>query len=156
MNIMHRKKIFFLTSTLFFLLFPNLASFAESEAKIVVQYRNDLMYNIQKSLRSMNGILNGKLNHQDHLPNLALIMNISAKQSVDSFKIDTSILSESGKSKKEIWEDSDGFSSEMQALIRESAILQKLAQSGDLQALKAQLGVVSKTCSSCHKKFKNK
>ena len=131
-------------------------SIADSNEKFIIQYRQKLMVNIQNNLIAMSSILKGHVQHQDHLPDLTLMMNIMAKQTADAFALDTREFSKSGKSKPAIWKNSDDFSKEVQAFIRETTTLNKLAQSNDLQALKAQLGVVGKNCASCHKKFRKK
>ncbi len=124
------------------------------EAEFAVDYRRSLMFNIQNNLRGISNILKGELSHQDHLQGLAFQINLNAKQADDAFK--ANLLTKKSQAKSAIWEDYDNFSLEMQSFIRETDNLVKLAESNDIQAFKAQFGVVGKTCSSCHRKYKNR
>ncbi|MCH9853188.1 MAG: cytochrome c [Alphaproteobacteria bacterium] len=129
--------------------------FAQDNADAVITYRQSLMYNLQRNLNSISEILKGNIDQQSHLAGLASILNISAAQSVDAFK---QKVPNNGKSKAKpnIWQNQDDFNLEMQSLIRETAELVKLAESNDIKAFSAQLGVVGKNCASCHKAYKNR
>lgn len=53
-----------------------------------------------------------------------------------------------------IWEKPEEFTAATQALIDASAEMQSLAAAGDLEAVKAQVGVLGKSCKDCHDNFR--
>lgn len=58
--------------------------------------------------------------------------------------------------KPEIWTDTTGFASALQALLDKSAALAAAAQSGDEGKIKAAVMQTSNTCKACHDKFRTK
>ncbi len=153
MRFYHLKIVPIFLMTLFLTLLPVKIFAQDNEA--VINYRQSLMYNLQRNLNSISEILKGNLDQQSHLTGLATILNISATQSVDAFK---QKVPNNGKSKAKpnIWQNQDDFNLVMQSLVRETAELVKLAESNDIKAFSAQLGVVGKNCASCHKAYKNR
>ncbi len=147
---------FKLTSLIIILLFSfSSQAFAEGKPDYVIDYRRNLMFNLQRNLTVISNILKGNIDHQNHLSGLASIMDISAMRLGDAFKENVKNNGKS-KAKENIWTDNDDFTLEIQSLVRETSNLVKLAESNDIQAFRAQFGVVGKTCSSCHRKYKNR
>ncbi len=60
------------------------------------------------------------------------------------------------KAKPEIWENMDDFKAKLEKMQQETAKLAEVAQSGDFNALKAQVGETGKACKACHDKYRNK
>lgn len=60
------------------------------------------------------------------------------------------------KAKPEIWNEMDDFKAKLEKMQGEAAKLADVAKSGDLNALKAQVGETGKACKACHDKFRNK
>jgi cytochrome c556 len=60
------------------------------------------------------------------------------------------------KAKPEVWSKADKFKAANDAMETETAKLAELSKTGNLDALKEQVGKVQKTCKSCHEEFKNK
>ena len=60
------------------------------------------------------------------------------------------------KAKPEIWQDMDDFKAKMDKMNQETAKLSQVAQSGDFEAVKAQVGETGKACKACHDKYRNK
>ncbi|MCH9845007.1 MAG: cytochrome c [Alphaproteobacteria bacterium] len=149
-----QKIIINLFMALFLALLP-VKIFAQTNTDAVITYRQNLMYNLQRNLNGISEILKGNIDQQSHLAGLASILNISATHSVDAFKQEVPNNGKS-KAKPKIWQNQDDFNLEMQSLIRETAELVKLAESNDIKAFSAQLGVVGKNCASCHKAYKNR
>lgn len=58
-----------------------------------------------------------------------------------------------GKTKPEAWQKAE-FKAGFEALQAESAKLAEVAKGGDVNALKAQVGAVGKTCKACHDSFR--
>ncbi len=63
---------------------------------------------------------------------------------------------EDTEAKPEIWEHWDEFVEKYKALQIEADKLQKVAATGDIDAIKAQFGATAKTCKSCHDDFREK
>jgi cytochrome c556 len=55
-----------------------------------------------------------------------------------------------------VWSKADKFKAANDAMETETAKLAELSRTGNLDALKEQVGKVQKTCKSCHEEFKNK
>jgi len=60
------------------------------------------------------------------------------------------------KAKPEIFQDMDDFKAKMDKMNQETAKLAQVAQNGDFDALKAQVGETGKACKACHDKYRNK
>jgi len=60
------------------------------------------------------------------------------------------------KAKPEIWTQAEKFREVNDRFEAETAKLAGLAQGGDFDAIRQQLGKVQQACKSCHKDFKNK
>ena len=60
------------------------------------------------------------------------------------------------KAKPEIWENMDDFKAKLEKMQQETAKIAEVAQSGDFNALKAQVGETGKACKACHDKYRNK
>jgi cytochrome c556 len=56
--------------------------------------------------------------------------------------------------KAEVWTDAAGFADAAQRLQDETAKLQQIAMSGDLDAIKAQVRAVGAACAGCHAKYR--
>jgi len=56
----------------------------------------------------------------------------------------------------EIFQDMDDFKAKMDRMNQETAKLAQVAQNGDFDALKAQVGETGKACKACHDKYRNK
>jgi cytochrome c556 len=59
------------------------------------------------------------------------------------------------KAKANIWTEMDKFNGGAKKMQEEIAKLAAVAKSGDLAALKAQVGETGKTCKGCHDAYKN-
>ena len=60
------------------------------------------------------------------------------------------------RSRPEIWTDRAGFERAAGAYLAASERLSELARAGDNEGFAAQIGVVDKTCDSCHSDYKTK
>jgi cytochrome c556 len=60
------------------------------------------------------------------------------------------------KAKPEIWLDMEDFKAKLEKMQAEASKLAQVAQGGDFNAAKAQLGETGKACKACHDKYRNK
>jgi cytochrome c556 len=56
--------------------------------------------------------------------------------------------------KQDVWDNADDFKAKMDTMIEESAKLAKVAQGGDLNAIRPQFGAVGNSCKSCHDDYR--
>jgi cytochrome c556 len=60
------------------------------------------------------------------------------------------------KAKPEIWLDMDDFKAKLEKMQQEALALSRVAQAGNFDAAKSQLGETGQACKACHKKYRNK
>ncbi len=60
------------------------------------------------------------------------------------------------KAKPEIWENMDDFEAKLEKMQQEVRALAKVANTGDFNAAKSQLGEAGEACKACHDKYRNK
>jgi cytochrome c556 len=60
------------------------------------------------------------------------------------------------KAKPEIWENMDDFKAKLEKMQQEVEALAKVANTGDFDAAKSQLGETGQACKACHDKYRNK
>jgi len=60
------------------------------------------------------------------------------------------------KAKPEIWDNMDDFKAKLEKMQQEVKALAKVANSGNFDAAKAQLGEAGQACKACHDKYRNK
>lgn len=58
------------------------------------------------------------------------------------------------KAKPEVWTDAAGFAAAMQRMQGEAAKFQKVANAGDLDAIKQQARALGGACKNCHDKYR--
>ena len=126
--------------------------FAAENAAGVIKYRQSVMRSHWGHLGGMFEILKSKLPYKEHIAGHARALSESSKIIADIFPEGTA----DGKTdaKKVIWQELDDFKAKARTLGREAAKLEKIAQTGSMADIGAQMKKVGKTCSSCHKKFR--
>jgi len=58
------------------------------------------------------------------------------------------------RAKDEVWKDAAKFKAASDKMVAEAGKLEVAARSGDLEALKAAVGALGKSCKSCHDDFR--
>lgn len=58
--------------------------------------------------------------------------------------------------KPEVWSKPEEFKAKMEAFQKEAAKLAEVAQAGDFDAVRAQIGETGKTCKACHDDFRKR
>ena len=136
---------------------PLAAAFAAPAAKDVISARQARLKDLGASFKTINDQL------RQPTPDAAKIKAASAvvrQASVDLPKwFPAGAGPEAGvktRAKSEIWADKAGFAEANRNFAIEAQKLQKLAASGDTDALKVQAKVVGQTCGTCHTGYRVK
>jgi cytochrome c556 len=101
---------------------------------------------------AINDILKNKLPYQGHIA--AHARDIAAISGLvgDAFK--KQVTEGKTDAKPEIWSEWDKFLAAAEALANESSKLAAVAQSGDMEAIGAQVKKVGAACGDCHKPYR--
>ena len=128
--------------------------FAAENAAGVIKYRQKVMGSQGAHIGGIAEILKNGLPYKAHIAGHARALSVSSKIIPDIFPKDTG----DGKTdaKAAIWRDFDDFKAKARTLGREADKLEKIAQTGSMADIGAQLKMVGKSCGSCHKKFRKK
>ena len=130
---------------------------AESDADSAIEYRKAVMGAVGSNMKGSALIIQGKVGFADNLVGHAQAIADAAKLSPAAFKQNTDGQgSEKTTSKGKVWSDWADFEKGLMALETEAAKLAEVAQSGDMAAAGAQLGVLGKVCKDCHDDFRTK
>lgn len=130
------------------------AQFAKPEEAI--RYRKSVMFLILKHFKPMGAVVQGKATYEKgtfsanagYVKNLAALpMTASLMQGSD--KGDTTL-------KSFALEKPGEFNNAAESFEAATAKLASTSQGGDMDAIKAQFGVVAKSCKSCHQQFRKK
>jgi cytochrome c556 len=84
------------------------------------------------------------------MQNSANVVAALAKVAIQGFELESAV--EGSDAKPEVWSDKDDFMKELQKLVDTSDALAKSA--GDESSFKSNFIPVTKTCKSCHNKYK--
>ncbi|RMF87738.1 MAG: cytochrome c [Nitrospinota bacterium] len=148
---MQRWSIGVLTLIAFTLLLFPLSVQAQSDEAFII-YRQKLMRANGAHMGAIADILKKKLPYTDHIATHAQGIHLVSKLIADAFKKE--ITAGKTDAKPEIWQDWEKFTAAADAMGKESARLAEIAQSGDMQAIVAQVKKLGGTCGDCHKPFR--
>ena len=147
------KLIIFVSATIF-LVTMAYAQFAKPEEAI--RYRKSVMFLILQHFKPMGAVVQGKAAYEkaafsanaDHVKNLAALpLEVSLIPASD--RGDTTL-------KSDALERPDKFKKEAESFEAATARLAGTSRGGDMDAIKAQFGMVAKSCKSCHQQFRTK
>src|SRR5690242_19794364 len=128
---------------------------AQTKPEDSIKYRRSAMYLVGANFGPLAAMAQGKRPYdKDAAIKHANIVAFVSKLPLEGFVPGTD--TGDTKAKPEIWLDIEDFKAKMDKMNQETAKLGQVAQSGDFEALKAQVGETGKACKSCHDKFKNK
>ena len=99
-------------------------------------------------------ILKNRLPLQEHFADHAKSIYQNSKMTLSMFPKGSDF--GDTKAKPAIWENWSKFESAVNAFVRESSKLVKVAESGDMKALAKQFRATGKTCGGCHKNFRER
>ena len=129
---------------------------AQMKPEESIKYRQSGMFLVGQNFGPLAAMAQGKRPYdKDAAIKHAAVVAFVSKLPVDGFVPGTEKGGDT-KAKPEVWQEMDDFKSKMEKMQQETAKLSEVAQTGDFNALKAQIGETGKACKSCHDKFKNK
>ena len=149
---MKQIKIVTVLSVLLSFCFFGSSSLADSKG--IIKYRQNVMKATGGHMGAIVDILKNRLPLADHIVDHARSIQQNSKMTLAMFPIGSGL--GDTKAKPVIWENWSKFESEVNAFVRESSKLVKVAESGDMKALAKQFRATGKTCGGCHKNFKKR
>ena len=147
-----RRHVWVLLLVLACLALPFTGAQAQSD-EAFVQYRQKLMSANGGHMGAIGDIQKNKLSYQKlHIVNHAKAINLDSALIDEAFKKEVT----AGKTdaKPDIWKEWDKFTAAAKALGEESGKLAEVAQSGDMEAIGAQVKKLGDACGNCHKPFR--
>ena len=147
----HIKTITALSALFFIVIFSN-SVFAQSEG--IIKYRKNVMKSTGGHMGAIIDILKNRLPLAAHVVDHARSINQNSKMTLVMFPKGSGL--GDTKAKPAIWENWAKFESSVNASIRESAKLVKVAKIGDMGAFAKQVQATGKTCRGCHKTFRER
>lgn len=135
------------------------AAWAESgpaKPEDAIKYRQAVFTAVRWHFGPLAAMAKGQMPYnKDEAVRHADLLAALARMPLEGFGAGTDAGAET-KAKAEIWQKQDKFKNGMVQMEKETTKLAEAARTGDLSALKAQVGATGKSCSSCHDDFKTK
>jgi cytochrome c556 len=132
------------------------SAWAQMKPEDAIKYRQSAMFLVGQNFGPLAAMAQGKIPYdKDAAIKYAEIVGFVSKLPLRGFQPGTDTGGDT-KAKPEIWENMDDFKSKLEKMQQETAKLPEVAQNGDFNALKAQVGETGKACKGCHDKYKNK
>jgi len=129
-----------------------LASVQAQSDEAFVEYRQNVMKTISGNMGAIGDTLKNKLPYQDNIATHAQGIHLASKLIESAFK--KQISEGATDAKPDIWQDWDKFTAAAKTLGEESDKLAQVAESGDMEAIGAQVKALGKACGNCHKPFR--
>src|SRR5205823_5561077 len=131
------------------------AALAQAKPEQLVKQRQSVMTLQGKYFGPMAAMAQGKAPYNADIVkrNAAFLDNLT-RMPWDTF--DPSTKDVKSNALPAIWEQSDKFKEAASRLENEAQKLYQVSQSGDENAVKAQIGAVGKACGGCHESFRQK
>jgi len=134
----------------------SLAALAQMKPEDAIKYRQSAMFLVGQNFGPLAAMAQGKIPYDKEAAiKHADIVAFVSKLPLQGFQPGTDTGGNT-KAKPEIWENMDDFKAKLEKMQQETAKLAEVAQSGDFNALKAQVGETGKACKACHDKYRNK
>ena len=149
---MKQIKIVTVLSVLLSFCFFGSSSLADSKG--IIKYRQNVMKATGGHMGAIVDILKNRLPLADHIVDHARSIQQNSKMTLAMFPKGSGL--GDTKAKPAIWENWSKFESAVNAFVRESSKLVKVAESGDMKALAKQFRATGKTCGGCHKDFRER
>ena len=122
------------------------------EDEAFIQYRQKVMASNGANMGAIGDILKNKLPYQSHIAVHAEAIQRMSTLIPDAFK--KNIATGKTDAKPEIWKEWDKFTEAANTMGLEAAELAKVAQSGSMEAISAQVKKLSDACGNCHKPYR--
>jgi cytochrome c556 len=127
------------------------AVFAQDDAAYL-QNRQKVMQAIGGHMGAIGAIMKNQLPYQNTIAVHALSLQMTSRVIEEAFEKE--ITTGKTDAKADIWQDWDKFVAAAKTMGEESGTLARMAQSGDMAAIGAQVKAVGKACGGCHKPFR--
>ena len=149
---MKRMKITSASVILLSLLFFGSSASADSEG--LIKYRKNVMKSTRSHMGAIADILKNRLPLQEHFADHAKSIYQNSKMTLSMFPKGSGL--GDTKAKPSIWKNWSNFEAATKDFVRESAKLVKVAESGDIKTFVQQVRATGKTCSGCHRHFRER
>lgn len=128
-------------------------AWADEAAEAAIHYRQSVFSAVKWHFGSMAAVVKGKAPFEAeafaaHAQHVAAL----SRMALEGFPKGSDF--GETKAKDAIWSHFDDFKTKMEAFTTEAEALAKVAEGGDLGAVKKQFGNTGKTCKSCHDDYK--
>ncbi len=120
----------------------------------VIKYRQKVMSGISAHIGAIAAVVEGEVSFTGHVAKHARAMHSASLMIPDIFPPGTDV--GETRAKPEIWQDWAKFEAAYKALQATTGELARIADTGDMAAVGAQLNEVGKACGGCHKPFRKK
>src|SRR5215467_3003199 len=117
-----------------------------------VQYRQKVMMSNSANMGAIGDILKNKLPYQSNITVHAQEIQRMSTLIPDAFKKD--IAAGKTDAKPEIWKEWEKFTAAAEAMGQEAAALVQVSQSGNMEAIGAQVKKLGDACGNCHKPYR--
>lgn len=117
-----------------------------------LQHRQKVMQSLGGHMGAIGAIMKNKLPYQKTIAVHALSLQMTSRVIEEAFEKE--ITAGRTDAKPDVWQDWDKFVEAAKNLGEESGKLARVAQSGDMAAIGAQVKAVGKACGGCHKPFR--
>jgi cytochrome c556 len=129
---------------------------AQAKPEDVIKYRKALMVMQANSLRPLAGMVKGQRPYdKDIAIRNAAMLELTGKMLMETVAAGSDKGAET-RAKSEIWSDAAGFKKASDNFTAEGTKLSEAAKTGGIDAIRAQLGAVIKSCDGCHDNFRSK
>lgn len=127
---------------------------AADEPANVIKYRQKVMSSIGAHIGSIGAVLKGEVSYTGHVAAHARAMH-DASLMIDDIFPKGSDVGET-RAKPEIWQNWAKFEAATKTFQAASKELARIAETGDMAAVGAQMKKVGEACGGCHKPFRKK
>jgi cytochrome c556 len=122
------------------------------EDEAYIQYRQRIMQSQGASMGAIGDIMKNKLPYSGHIATHAQDIQRITKLIGEAFKKE--IATGKTDAKPELWKEWDKFVAAADAVEQESGKLAEVAQSGNMEAIGAQVKKLGDACGTCHKPYR--
>ena len=121
-----------------------------------IAYRKKAFQAMGQNMGAIGMILKGQAGNPANITHHAQSMLHAAKVLPDALKEEAEPFTEKTTALPKIWQEWDKFSGGLDKLDEELTKLVAAAESGDMQAIGAQVQATGKVCKGCHEDFREK
>ncbi len=127
---------------------------AADEPANVIKYRQKVMSGISAHIGGIAAVLSGEVSYTGHVAAHARAMHDASLMIDDIFPAGSGV--GETRAKPEIWQNWAKFEAAIKAFQTAALELARVAETGDMAAVGAQLNKVGESCGGCHKPFRKK